>query len=44
MYIALKRFLNVAIITPNVFVYGDAGRHKLYVKSVLSSIKYCMKK
>ena len=37
--LALKRFLNVPTITPNVFVYGDTGRHKLHVKSVLSSIK-----
>ena len=37
--LALKRFLNVPIITPNVFVYGDTGRHELYVKSVLSRIK-----
>ena len=24
----LKRLLNVPIITPNVFVYGDTGRHE----------------
>ena len=41
--LALKRFLNVPIITPNVFVYGDTGRHELYIKSVLSSIKYWIK-
>ena len=25
--LTLKRFLNVSTITPNVFVYGDTGRH-----------------
>ena len=35
---ALKRVLNVPIITPNVFVYGDTGKHELYEKKCI--VKY----
>ena len=40
---ALKRFLNVPFITPNALVYGDTGRHELYIKSTICSIRYWQK-
>ena len=40
---ALKRFLNVPFITPNALVYGDTGRHKLYIRSTICSIRYWLK-
>ena len=41
--LALKRFLNVPVLTPNVIVYGDTGRYELYIYSILSSMKYWCK-
>ena len=41
--LALKRFLNVPVLTPNVMVYGDTGRYELYIYSILSSMKYWCK-
>ena len=41
--LALKFFLNVPVITPNVMVYGDTGRYELYIYSILSSMKYWCK-
>ena len=38
--LALKRFLNVLVLSPNVMVYGDKGRYELYIYSILSSMKY----
>ena len=29
--LALKRFLNVPVLTPNVMVYSDTGRYELYI-------------
>ena len=40
---ALKRFLNVSIRTPNIMVYGETGRHPLYVNIYLKCIKYWFK-
>ena len=38
--LALKRFLNVPILTANVMVYGDTGKYELYIYSILSSMKH----
>ena len=40
---ALKRSLNVPFITPNALVYGDTGRHELYIRSTICSIRYWLK-
>ena len=37
---ALKRFLNVSMRTPNVMVYGETGRHPLYVNTFVKCIRY----
>ena len=34
--LALKIFLNVPVLTPNVTVYGDTERYDLYINSILS--------
>jgi len=37
---ALKYFMNVSSRTPNMMVYGDAGRFPLHVNATMRSIKY----
>ena len=39
----MKRFLRVPIFTPNMMIYGDTGRHELWINSTLRSIKYWLK-
>ena len=39
----LKRFLKVPFITPNALVYGDTGRHELYIRRTICSIRYWLK-
>ena len=36
----LKQFSNVPFITHNAPVYGDTGRHELYIRSTIGSIIY----
>ena len=38
--LALKRFLNVNICTPNDLIYGELGRYPLYINSYVKCIKY----
>ena len=40
---ALKQFLNVAVKTPNVMVYGDTGRYPLYIGATMRMLKYWLK-
>ena len=40
---ALKKLLNVSPKTPNDMVYGETGRHPLYVFSYASCIKYWLR-
>ena len=39
----LKRFLNVPVRTPNLMVYGDTGRHPLFINATVRSVRYWMK-
>jgi len=41
--LACKRFLNVHLRVPNKFVYGELGRHPLYVNSAVRCIRYWLK-
>ena len=36
--LALKRFLNIPILIPNVMVYGDTRRYELYIYSILCEV------
>jgi hypothetical protein len=38
-----KSFLGVPIQTPNKMVYGDLGRHPLFIKTYISALKYWLK-
>jgi hypothetical protein len=40
---ALKKLLNVSPKTPNDMVYGETGRHPLYVFTYISCIKYWLR-
>jgi len=40
---AIKRFLNVPTKTPNVFAYGESGRHPLYINAAIRAVKYWFK-
>jgi len=40
---ALKKFLNVPMLTPNVIAYGETGRYPLSVNAILRSIKYWLR-
>ena len=40
---AMKTCLRVPIFTPNVMIYGDTGRYKLWINAILRSIKYWLK-
>ena len=37
---ACKKFLKVPIRTPNNIVYGELGRHPLYINSAIRCVKY----
>ena len=37
---ACKRILNVSRMTPNTMVYGELGRHPLFIDSTISAIRY----
>ena len=40
---AIKRLLSVSDKTPNTMIYGESGRHPLYVHSTISAMKYWLK-
>ena len=40
---ALKRFLNVSIRTPNVLVYGETGRYPLFVNVYVKCVRYWLR-
>ena len=41
--LAIKRFLKVSLKVPNKFVYGETGRHPLYINSAVRCLKYWLK-
>ena len=41
--LALKKFLNVSVRTPNIMVYGDTGRFPVSVNATIRSVKYWLK-
>ena len=40
---AMKKYLNLPTKAPNLIIYGECGRHPLYVNAVLRSVKYWLK-
>ena len=40
---ACKRYLNVAQNTPNALLYGDLGRHPMYISSAVRCIKFWLR-
>eukprot|EP00745_Piridium_sociabile_P044188 TRINITY_DN9210_c0_g1_i1.p1 TRINITY_DN9210_c0_g1~~TRINITY_DN9210_c0_g1_i1.p1 ORF type:complete len:408 (+),score=9.52 TRINITY_DN9210_c0_g1_i1:2081-3304(+) len=40
---AIKRFLNVPLHASNTVVYGETGRHPLYIKTYVKCIKYWLR-
>ncbi|XP_070193997.1 uncharacterized protein, partial [Littorina saxatilis] len=40
---ALKRFLNTSMKTPNTLVYGETGRHPLFVNTFVKSIRFWLR-
>ena len=41
--LACKLFLNVGPQTPNAIVYGECGRHPVYINSFVRTIRYWLK-
>ena len=41
--LACKRFLKVPLKLPNKFIYGELGRHPLYINSAVRCLKYWFK-
>ena len=40
---ALKNFLSVSKRTPNILVYGETGRHPLYINATIRCLKYWLR-
>ena len=40
---ACKRFLNVSVQTPNKMIYGDLGRHPMFITSAVQCVKYWLR-